>query len=142
MGANVGHGRRYRDICENLLCVPTRQVREKGRGWPCPAAYDPREAMGFYFHGLHMRFQKVNEMYSVMVVVNRFTKYVVFVPLPSTCSVEKMAGSFLRHVVKHFNVLEDIVRDRDASFTGCFWTALLGLLGIELKFSNDNHLQM
>lgn len=68
-------------------------------------------------------------MSSDMVLVDRLTKYAVFVPTLATCIVEKVAELFLRHVVKHFGVPEDIVSDRDACFTGRFWTILFGLLG-------------
>ncbi|KAL0364743.1 UNVERIFIED_CONTAM: Transposon Ty3-I Gag-Pol polyprotein [Sesamum angustifolium] len=35
----------------------------------------------------------------------------------------------------------DIVSDRDARFTGRFWTALFNMMGTELKFSTANHPQ-
>lgn len=87
------------------------------------------------------RFPKVKYMSSVMVVVDRFTKYAVFVPTPVTCLTEKTAELFLRHVVKHVGVLEDIMSDRDACFTRRLWMALFGLLGMELKFLSANHPQ-
>ena len=50
-------------------------------------------------------------------------------------------GLFFANVVKHFGVPADIVSDRDARFTGRFWTSLFGLLGSKLKFSTANHPQ-
>lgn len=82
---------------------------------------------------------KVNEMSSVMVMVDRFTKYVVFIPALATCSIEKVVEWLLRHVVKNFRVPEDIMNNQDTPFTRQSWTALFGLLGIELKFSTANH---
>lgn len=54
-------------------------------------------------------FHKANEMSSVIVVVDRFTKYAVFVPTPATCLAEKVAKLFLKYVVKHFGMPRDIV---------------------------------
>ena len=52
---------------------------------------------------------------------------------------EEAAKLFFSHVVKHFGLPKDIVSDRDARFTGCFWVELFKLLGSELKFSTTNH---
>lgn len=65
-------------------------------------------------------FLNVNEISFIMVIVNRFTKYAAFVPTPTTCIAEKAAELYLRHVMKHFGIPEDIVSDRDARFTGWF----------------------
>lgn len=48
---------------------------------------------------------------------------------------------FYKHIVKNFGVLLDIVSDRNASFTGRFWTFLFNMMGIDLKFSMVNHPQ-
>lgn len=87
--------------------------------------------------GLH----KVDEMPSIIVVMDRFTKYAVFVPILVVCLVEKVIELFLRYVVKHFKVLEDNVSNWDARFTRQFWVALFGLLHAKLKFSNANYPQ-
>ena len=84
---------------------------------------------------------KVKGMGSVFVVVDRFSKYAVFMAAPSTCTVEVATDLFNKNVVKYFRLLEDIVSDRDSRFTGQFWTVLFGLMGSELKFSTANHPQ-
>jgi hypothetical protein len=58
-------------------------------------------------------FPKVDGMNTIMVVVNRFTKYVVFVVAPMVCIAEVAAELFYRNVVKYFGVPSDIVSDRD-----------------------------
>lgn len=114
------------------------RTREAGLLQPLPIPGRPWASISMDFLS---GFPKVNEMSSVLVVEDRFTKYAIFIPAPATCTAEKAAELFLRHVVKFFGVPEDIVSDRDARFTGRFWTALFGLLGSELKFSTANHPQ-
>jgi hypothetical protein len=58
-------------------------------------------------------FPKVDGMNTIMVVVNRFTKYAVFVAAPMVCTVEVATELFYRNVVKYFGVPFDIVSDRD-----------------------------
>jgi len=58
-------------------------------------------------------FPKVDGMNTIMVVVNRFTKYAVFVVAPMVCTAEVAAELFYRNMVKYFGVPSDIVSDRD-----------------------------
>ena len=69
-------------------------------------------------------FPKVESFGSVMVVVDRFSKYDVFIPFPSECPSEEAAHIFFSNVVKHFGMPEDIVSNRDSRFTGRFWVEL------------------
>lgn len=57
---------------------------------------------------------KFNDISVVMVVVNRLTKYAIFILTSVTCLAEKAAALFLHHVVKHIGVPQDIVSDRDS----------------------------
>ncbi|GLT72474.1 hypothetical protein SLA2020_444050 [Shorea laevis] len=67
-------------------------------------------------------------MDTVMVIVDRLSKYIVFI------AVDMAAKLFFTHAVKIFELLEDIISDRDPKFTGRFWTALINMMGFELKF--------
>ncbi|KZV16853.1 hypothetical protein F511_09784 [Dorcoceras hygrometricum] len=78
---------------------------------------------------------------SIIVVVDRFSKYATFIPAPKDCTAEQAAGLFLKHVVKYWGVPGNIVSDRDPRFTGKFWTELFKLLGSHLSFSTSMHPQ-
>ena len=62
---------------------------------------------------------KVHGIDVVMVVVDMFTKYVVFVATMSVCMIEVVAGLFYRNVVKYFRISSNIVSDHDVRFPGC-----------------------
>ena len=87
-------------------------------------------------------FPKVRDFKSVFVVVDRFSKYAMFIPDPDACPAKEVARLFFSNVVKHFGLPKDIVSDRDARFTCLFWVELFKLLGSELKFSTANHPQI
>ena len=74
-------------------------------------------------------FPKVCDFKSIFVVVDRFFKYVVFIPASDACSTEEATKLFFSNVVKHFGLPRDIVNDRDARFIGRFWVELFKLLG-------------
>ena len=86
-------------------------------------------------------FPKVEGFRSVLVVVDRFSKYVVFIPATGECPVEEAARIFFSNVVKHFGMPKDIVSDRDTRFTSRFWVELFKMWGTECKFSTANHPQ-
>mgnify|MGYP003405309727 FL=1 len=68
---------------------------------------------------------------NILSVVDRFSKYCVFVPLKSDTSAEAVANAFLHHIVRLFGVPKCIVSDRDRTFTSKFWSKLLRSLGIK-----------
>ena len=123
-----------------LVCQLDKTERKKEAGLlqPLPIPERPWQSVSMDFI---LGFPQVDGKGSIFVVVDRFSKYAVFIPAPKVCTADVAAGLFFQHVVKHFGLPEDIISDRDSRFTGRFWTALFGFLGSELKFSTANHPQ-
>ena len=121
-----------------LVCHMDKTERKKVVGLlqPLPIPERPWENISMDFI---TRFPKVRDFKSVFVVVDRFSKYVVFIPAPDACPTEEAAKLFFSNVVKHFGLPKDIVSDRDVRFTSRFWVELFKLLGSELKFFTANH---
>ena len=84
---------------------------------------------------------KVDRFESVIVVVDRFSKYETFIPVTKECPAEEAARLFLKNMVKYWGVPQTIVSDQDGRFTGWFWTELFKLLGSNLNFSTSVHPQ-
>ncbi|PHT78431.1 hypothetical protein T459_16483 [Capsicum annuum] len=78
---------------------------------------------------------------TIMVVVDRFSKYATFSAATSNCKAKEAARLFLKDVVKLWGVPRHIISDRDPRFTGAFWKELFSLLGSELHFSTSFHPQ-
>ncbi|GLT53153.1 hypothetical protein SLA2020_264430 [Shorea laevis] len=111
----------------------------KGRKQACCSLFCNRQALGLSFHGFPWGFPKVEGMDAVMVVVDRLSKYAVFIAVPSSYPADMAAKLFFTHVVKIFGLPEDIISDRDPRFTGRFWIALFNMMGSELKYSISYH---
>lgn len=124
-----------------VVCQLDKMEKRRPAGLlqPLPIPEKPWVSISMDFIG---GFPKVDGMKSVFVVVDKFSKYAVFMAAPESCPTDKAANLFFQHVVKVFGVPSDIVSNRDAQFTGNFWTRLFILLGSELKFSTANHPQM
>lgn len=84
---------------------------------------------------------KDGNLVSIIVVVDRLSKYATFIAAPTNCTAEETAKQFVRHVVKYWGTPENIVSDRDPRFTGQFWTKVFKLLGSKLHFSTSFHPQ-
>lgn len=78
---------------------------------------------------------------SIMVVVDRFSKYGTFIPVPRDCTAEEAGRLFFKHMAKYWGLPRSIISDRDPRFTGKFWRELFKLMGSELHFSTSFHPQ-
>jgi hypothetical protein len=79
---------------------------------------------------------------TIMLVVDRFTKYAHFFPLKHSYSANSVASLFLDSVVNIHDVPKSIVSDKDKIFTSAFGKALFGMLDVKLQMSSTYHPQM
>jgi len=76
----------------------------------------------------------------ILVVVDRFTKMAHFIPITQEDS-PPVARANLENVWKYHGFPEDVVSDRDSTFTGSFFTDLYNYLGIKRSMSTAYHPQ-
>jgi len=74
--------------------------------------------------------QESEEATMILVVVDRFTKMAHFIPIRKKDS-PTVARAYLENVWKYLGFPEDVVSDRDTTFTGSFLTDLYTYLGIK-----------
>jgi len=76
----------------------------------------------------------------ILVVVDRLTKMAHFIPLRKKDS-PTVARAYLENLWKYQGFPEDVVSDRDSTFTGSFFTDLYNFLGIKRSMSTAYHPQ-
>ena len=54
---------------------------------------------------------------NILSIIDRFSKYSIFVPMKSDTTASAVANAFVVHVVRLFGVPKSIVSDRDKCFT-------------------------
>ena len=77
----------------------------------------------------------------ILVIVDRFTKYVHFIPLSHPCTVSRVAFLFLQNVFKLHGLSSSIVSDRDTAFTSLFWEELFRRQRVDLTMSSSYYPQ-
>lgn len=78
---------------------------------------------------------------SILVVVDRLTKYSHFIPLKHPFTAQIVAKAVLDNVVKLYGMPQSIVSDRDKIFTRSFWKELFALVDTKLLMSSAYHPQ-
>jgi len=82
---------------------------------------------------------KSEGMDTILVVVDRLTKYAHFIALAHPYNAKDVVELFLKKVVKLYGFSESIISDKDKIFMSSFWTELFKMAGTKLKFSYAYH---
>nr|GEU51651.1 hypothetical protein [Tanacetum cinerariifolium] len=78
---------------------------------------------------------------TILVAVDRFSKYAHFGALPTNFNGHKVAELFMEIMVKHHRIPKTIGSDRDSIFGSNFWKELFRLSGTQLNQSTAYHPQ-
>jgi hypothetical protein len=78
---------------------------------------------------------------SILVLVDKFSKYPHFSPLKHPFTATKVAQVFLDNIVKLHGTPRSLVSDKDKVFTSNFWKALFSSLNTKLALTRAYHPQ-
>lgn len=57
---------------------------------------------------------------SILLVIDRCSKYVIFIAVPQSCQANAAVKLFFKHAMKILRLPKDIINDRHVHFTGKF----------------------
>jgi hypothetical protein len=78
---------------------------------------------------------------SIMVIVDRLTRYAKFVPYLESSSTEALAYSFCKTIIADHGMPKVIISDRDKWLTSNFWKSLMKKLGSKQMMTSAYHPQ-
>ncbi|GJS05982.1 putative reverse transcriptase domain-containing protein [Tanacetum coccineum] len=76
---------------------------------------------------------------TIWVIVDRLTKFVIYVPMRETAPMGKLARMYLKEVVTRHGIPVLIICVRDPRFASNFWRSLQKVLGTNLDMSTPYH---
>ncbi|KAB2836622.1 MAG: DDE-type integrase/transposase/recombinase [Caedimonadaceae bacterium] len=131
--------RQYVKSCDSCQKAKASNQKEAGLLQSIPVAPTP-------FHSISMDFitqlPKTKQGYdAIYVVVDRLSKYGIFVPMKGDSGAMDVAELFLNNVFKNFGLPTQIISDRDARFTSLFWKSLFQRLGTKISLTTAYHPQ-
>jgi hypothetical protein len=74
---------------------------------------------------------------SILVIINRLTKYIYIILYLEASMAEDFVYAFLRVVVANHSIPEKMILDKDKFFISRFWKIFIVLLGIKRKLSTS-----
>ena len=129
----------YVSGCQHCLRNKPKNTHPAGLLQPLEIPNRPWESISMDFI---VKLPKTKEGFdAVMVVVDRFSKYVEFIPTFTTATAEDVAELFFKNVLCRHGCPASIVSDRDSKFISSFWQALWTSVGTKLKLSTAYHPQ-
>jgi hypothetical protein len=76
---------------------------------------------------------------SIMVVVDKLTKYAHFIPVNLTHKANNIVDVYMRKIARLHGIPKTIVSNKDPKFTSNFWKGLFNGFGTNLNFSTTYH---
>ena len=70
---------------------------------------------------------------SILVVVDRLTKYAHFIPWKEKGNAKDLAKVILKEIIANHGIPQSIISDRDKLFTSKFWNTWTQQLGTKIK---------
>jgi hypothetical protein len=62
---------------------------------------------------------------SILVVTNRLTKYAYFIFYKEGLTVKELIYTFNRNIITNYEILKEIISNRDKFFVSNFWKSLI-----------------
>ncbi|GBG63470.1 hypothetical protein CBR_g38088 [Chara braunii] len=121
-------------VCQRnktTTCAPLGFLR------PLPIPDQPGDSVSIDF--MESQVKSRHGKSQVMVIVDCFSKYVVFVPFPFEARTELVVQKFFDHWVSEHGIPLSILSDRDTRFTSQNWQELVRVYGSKLLMSSGRH---
>uniref|UniRef100_A0A8C7ZRW9 Gypsy retrotransposon integrase-like protein 1 n=1 Tax=Oryzias sinensis TaxID=183150 RepID=A0A8C7ZRW9_9TELE len=77
----------------------------------------------------------------ILTVIDRFTKFVHFIPLSKLPSASETAEVLVQYVFRHHGIPSDIVSDRGPQFVSQVWKSFCSALGASVSLTSGYHPQ-
>jgi transposase InsO family protein len=78
---------------------------------------------------------------NILVIVDKLTKFAIFIPTTSNINESETASLFFKYVVSRFGLPRQIITDRDSKWTSNFWKVICEKSGMRRSMTTAHHPQ-
>ena len=75
---------------------------------------------------------------NILVIVDKLTKYAIFIPTTTAVTERETAELFFQHVISQYGIPKQIISDRDTWWQGDFWKEIYNKMGIKRAYVSPN----
>lgn len=134
--------RRYVDTCDVCQRMQTRRHRPYGKLAPLPRPKGVWQDIAMDFvTGLPPSLHRGIAYDSILVVVDRYSKMVQYIPCNKDMDAEELAEIMEDRVFQHYGMFKSCVSDRGSLFTSAWWATFCHFWGMRRKLSTAFHPQ-
>ena len=134
--------RKYVDECDVCQRMQTRRHKPYGKLMPLPQPKGIWEDISMDFvTGLPPSLHRGVAYDAVLVVVDRYSKMVQYIPCTKDTDAEELAEIMEDRVFQHFGMFKSCVSDRGSLFTSAWWATFCHYWGMRRKLSTAFHPQ-
>ena len=130
--------KRYVSTCDICQKAKPRRHAPVGLLHPIPIPAHPFEVVSMDFIPELPTSQGYD---NVLVIVDKLTKYAIFIPTTTTVTEEETAGLFFKHIIKAFGIPRQVITDRDTRWRNDFWKEICRLMGMKRSLTTSYHPQ-
>src|ERR1700683_135315 len=115
--------KRYVSTCD--ICQKSKPKRHAPFGLlqPIPIPTQPFEVVSMDFIPELPLYDGFD---NIFVIVDKLTKYAIFIPTTTTIGEKETAELFFHHVISKFGIPRQVISDRDTWWWGNFWKEISG----------------
>jgi hypothetical protein len=78
---------------------------------------------------------------NILVIVDKLTKYAIFIPTTTSITEKGTADLFFDHVITKFGIPRQVITDRDTRWRGDFWKEICSRMGMKRALTTAYHPQ-
>ena len=78
---------------------------------------------------------------NILVIVDKLTKYAIFVPTTTTITEKGTAELFFQHVISQYGIPRQVITDQDVRWKGEFWKEICDRMGMKRALTTAYHPQ-
>jgi transposase InsO family protein len=130
--------KRYVSTCDICQKAKPRCHAPAGLLQPIPIPSQPFEVVSMDFI---LELPLSNGFDNILVIVDKLTKYGIFIPTTTNVTEVETSALFFKHVISKFGIPRQVISDRDTRWRGEFWNEICDRMGMIRSLTTAYHPQ-